>query len=762
MRKVSWPYVVGDPEKESASMAPVGNPDLDIQDVVEISRDTSTPGHSLFVPEKHMNDELGVPISFEGGMFSPEVEGVVEDDAEDDLEILSNFSNKFRKFLQKDSSILGLGPQTYMAPDSLLKDGHNLVTLIEKASEDINIDDYHQEYGDPMFHSFGRKFDGFYMSKAIDNKEAASITLKNIYSQLRPTGYGLVISSNSIDISDSIKNVGFSIVSKHFGATRKFLVKKNELDKIATIKHYNSADGSETSFECDVAKTSKEKIDGLQVYSNLNDRSGLLFPYERPTDAFFHMGTVGFPIDIAFIDEENRIKKIYKNISPGSLEVFSCAGTKAVLEISGGLSDTLGIKELDLIHIRYGERLGGGFAKEAFALDEIGLTKCIFKESSSLETGLYKVSKNNLYIKNNNEKQSQIHSIVKNASSNIPHKDQVLAFDLDSLFLDEEITLYKHSPPSNDARIARGLYGEAFSIEEGLVKVSLLDLVKKGFYEKINLKYSINLNEYLQNNILKNNNKMLFIDELYKGSKDILTKVVFATRDDKDAGVLTRLLEEEVRMKTGDPKFSINSDLIQVPSHYGSKDIFSAVSKRYPGHNIVVRAGSIVKSAGIPVPDGVKSESRNALRYFGRSHDMCGELLDNLNKNVEEYEKIKGEADAVAGSKGEYSQSCKRNSRLTKRLLINIKNGIKILNSIKDVSTTAEIIDSTALAAKDLSESAKEVFDLISIIDTDKFVESLSEKTTNAESTIEDLKTTLERTKEYITSNILGIVILAE
>jgi len=728
----------------------------------DMDRDTSTPGYSTMTSEKHLSHDLEVPISFSGGVFFPAAEEVAEDEAEDDLEVLSHFSNKFRNFLQKDSAVLGLGPHTYMDTDILLKDGHSLVTLLKHSSDNINIQDYHQEYGDPMFHSFGRKFDGFYMSKAIDDKEVAKITLKNIYSHLRPTGYGLVISSGSIDISDSIKNIGFSIVAKHFGSIKKYLVEKNELDKIATVKHYNSKDGSEISFECDVAITSKEKIDGLQVYSNLGDRSGLLFPYKKPTDAFFHMGTVSFPIDIAFIDEDNRIKKLYKNIMPGSLEVFSCAGTKAVLEISGGLSDTLGIKELDSIHIRYGERSGERFAKEAFALDELGLNRCIFKTSKTLDTGLYKISGNNLYIINNKENQSQIHSIVKNASSSISHKSQVLVFDLDSLLSDEEVRLYRQSPPAHNARIARGLYGETFSACGGFIKVSLSDLIKKDFYKKINSKYSINLNEYLQNNILKNNNKILFVDELYKASKDVTTKIVFASRGDKDPGVLIRLLEEEVKVRMGSSNFAIKPEIIQVPSHYGTKDIFSAIKGRYPKHNVVVRAGNIIKSAGIPVPDGVKSEAKNALRYFGRSYDMCSTLIENLNKNIEEYEKIKGEAEAVAGSKGEYHQSCKRNSRITKRLLINIKNGIKILNSIKDVSTTAEIIDSAALSAKSLSESIKEVFDLISIIDTDNFAESLTEKTKNTESTLEDLKTTLDRTKEYITSNILGIVILAE
>ena len=150
------------------------------------------------------------------------------------------------------------------------------------------------------------------------------------------------------------------------------------------------------------------------------------------------------------------------------------------------------------------------------------------------------------------------------------------------------------------------------------------------------------------------------------------------------------------------------------------------------------------------------------MRYFDRSHGICSDLIESLNKNVEAYEKVKDDFDIVSGSKGEYSQSCKRSSRKAKRLLINIKDGIKILNSIKDVSTTSEVISSVAESAKVMSESIKDVFDIISIIDTEGFVSELSDRSGKAETTLEDLKTTLERAKEYITSNILGIVILVE
>ena len=141
---------------------------------------------------------------------------------------------------------------------------------------------------------------------------------------------------------------------------------------------------------------------------------------------------------------------------------------------------------------------------------------------------------------------------------------------------------------------------------------------------------------------------------------------------------------------------------------------------------------------------------------------MCDTLVENFNKNLAAYEKVQGNKDVISNSKGKYNQSVKRNSRITKRMLINIKNGIKILNDIKDISTTSEIINIIADSSKASSEAVKEVFDLINILDTDDFINQCTQKTQNSENVIDDLKMALSRAKEYINSDILGILILSE
>ena len=51
---------------------------------------------------------------------------------------------------------------------------------------------------------------------------------------------------------------------------------------------------------------------------------------------------------------------------------------------------------------------------------------------------------------------------------------------------------------------------------------------------------------------------------------------------------------------------------------------------------------------------------------------------------------------------------------------------------------------------------------LINIIDTEEFVSKLEESTGKVDSSLEDTVMTLERAKDYINSDILGILVLTE
>ena len=756
MKKLSWP-----PYSDLNLMEDDIAMDSNSYDTF-VGEGKSTTSDSEELEELTMED----PSGYSEGMMFP-VDDLFQDQIDsEEYFALESMSKRFLNLIKKESTILSVGKQTNKSALKILKEGHNLINLSKDASNKVNIHKFHQEYGDPMFHTFRRKFDGFCIASSETAGSSLEIILNNIYNHLRPISNGLIILKNSSDFSSNIEKIGFKIIDKHIDKVGKYLVSKNDSNKTAIVRCYNKKDNVNASvvFRCDIAKSFKEKIDGLQTYSRLDKESGLLFPYNRPTDVYYHMGSVSYPIDIIFINEDFKIKKISKNIQPGSLEVFGCHGVKYVLEISGGLSDVLGIKESNSIHIEQGADFDDDLLKIANTIKNSGVDKYIFKRSSVLKSGFYNILNNKIYVINNNENQHSVTQIIKNASLNYESENKIVAFDIDNLFLNNNFKtkLYKHAAPDDDKRIFIGLHNEVFSADKNsFIEVGLSDIVSKGFYEKINSTYSVIPNESMRYPDVDNTERDKALEKICKTALDPKKRIVFVSRKNNDRIILENFLEKEIEIKKG-LKTSISSDLVRVPEDYGSKDIFKALKEKYSENNIELYSDSLVKSAGIPVPDDTKSKAKHALRYFDRSRDMCDTLIENFNKNLAAYEKVQGNKDVISNSKGKYNQSVKRNSRITKRMLINIKNGIKILNDIKDISTTSEIISIIADSSKASSDAVKEVFDLINILDTDDFINQCTQKTQNSNNVIDDLKLALSRAKEYINSDILGILILSE
>ena len=123
----------------------------------------------------------------------------------------------------------------------------------------------------------------------------------------------------------------------------KIEIEKNNLDKLAFVEV------NDNKFICDIAETHQDKVMGLQDRDKLDKNSGMLFTYKRASDLYFHMGTVKFSIDILFIDDNNKILKIYGDIKPRTLGTFGCANSKSVLEIPGGFCSENGIKVGDSV-----------------------------------------------------------------------------------------------------------------------------------------------------------------------------------------------------------------------------------------------------------------------------------------------------------------------------------------------------------------------------------------------------------------------------
>jgi CTP-dependent riboflavin kinase len=89
-------------------------------------------------------------------------------------------------------------------------------------------------------------------------------------------------------------------------------------------------------------------------------------------------------------------------------------------------------------------------------------------------------------------------------------------------------------------------------------------------------------------------------------------------------------------------------------------------------------------------------------------------------------------------------------------------SGIKVMSSIKDISTTMDIVDSMATICKMSADSVQEVFRLIDKIETLEFISLLQEKTSESINILDDYKESLKRMNNYINQDIMGILIISE
>jgi hypothetical protein len=98
-------------------------------------------------------------------------------------------------------------------------------------------------------------------------------------------------------------------------------------------------------FRVEVADDVQERARGLMHVAEMPRLAGMLFVYDRPQHVSFWMENTLIPLDMIFADETGRVVNIHENAIPldrtpipgGSDDIVY------VLEINGGMSETLGI-----------------------------------------------------------------------------------------------------------------------------------------------------------------------------------------------------------------------------------------------------------------------------------------------------------------------------------------------------------------------------------------------------------------------------------
>jgi hypothetical protein len=107
-------------------------------------------------------------------------------------------------------------------------------------------------------------------------------------------------------------------------------------------------------FEVELATTDQQRKVGLMNRKSLEDNKGMLFAFANKGFINFWMKNTLIPLDIIFMDEKGYIKHIARNAQPcKALRDADCPlynsqfQVQYVLEVKGGKTDQLGIKEGD-------------------------------------------------------------------------------------------------------------------------------------------------------------------------------------------------------------------------------------------------------------------------------------------------------------------------------------------------------------------------------------------------------------------------------
>ena len=126
-------------------------------------------------------------------------------------------------------------------------------------------------------------------------------------------------------------------------------------DQIAIEK----ADGETLYFTTELALTPSEQAHGLMDRTILDENSSMLFVFGTEQPRSFWMKNTLIPLDMLFIAKDGTIHHIHHMAKPQDKSLItSKRPAMAVLEINGGLSDKLGIKEGDrIIHSLFRNKL---------------------------------------------------------------------------------------------------------------------------------------------------------------------------------------------------------------------------------------------------------------------------------------------------------------------------------------------------------------------------------------------------------------------
>jgi len=106
------------------------------------------------------------------------------------------------------------------------------------------------------------------------------------------------------------------------------------------------------SYQIEIARTSKQKEIGLSNRNSLCSNCGMIFPFEKDKILPFWMKSTLIPLDLVWIDSNNKITDIITATETNSLKILqNTKPAKYVLELNALDSQQIGLKIGDTINI---------------------------------------------------------------------------------------------------------------------------------------------------------------------------------------------------------------------------------------------------------------------------------------------------------------------------------------------------------------------------------------------------------------------------
>ena len=103
-------------------------------------------------------------------------------------------------------------------------------------------------------------------------------------------------------------------------------------------------------FTVEVASTDDQRARGLMFRERMALNAGMLFVFEAAGERYFWMKNTPLSLDILFIGEDGRVKRIAEGTTPFSEQIIpSEAPALSVLELLAGTSRRLGIAPGDRV-----------------------------------------------------------------------------------------------------------------------------------------------------------------------------------------------------------------------------------------------------------------------------------------------------------------------------------------------------------------------------------------------------------------------------